>query len=365
MSDDGKVGVRLKSKWGDCDIGDLVAISVDEARDLVRRGIAGADSTTKFQPEAQTTIRVRFLRDSSGRRAGDVTHLSASVALSLMTAKVVVDADRFDYELAASLATKQIAFVPADLSGLMIGQAFLKFAIEDPRVQALGSCLTDEFSQFRRVFETGVFPGGLSSHQWPVVLDADRLAAIIARHAYGKFEASPTSVMRLVSAALADRYNSVTGLLCTGALLAVGTSAATFSSVPLRENEWTRPDRWIDLKTSDVWYREGATGKVFWMGVSLTLPAKPAGVQNGNGRRDVGGRPRKFAYDTLPQKLPILMSRKGRAETKAELIGWVQSLLALPCGTEPDEADVRKYLQANFSELYEDAGKNAGKNRPG
>ena len=77
--------------------------------------------------------------------------------------------------------------------------------------------------------------------------------------------------------------------------------------------------------------------------------------------RDPGGAPAKYLWESLPKQLPILMSRKGRPETKTELIGWVQDFLALPDGAVPDEADVRKYLKTNFPELYEDASKNAGK----
>ena len=77
-------------------------------------------------------------------------------------------------------AANPAPFAAADLGGLLIGEAFLKFVIRDPVVQAYRAKLLaevpSESSKWIKFFEKGMFLCSVPLPLWPLTISADELA---------------------------------------------------------------------------------------------------------------------------------------------------------------------------------------------
>jgi hypothetical protein len=218
-------------------------------------------------------------------------------------------------------------FKAADFDGRSVGQAFQELVIGDPAVKAAGERLCLKCPEFDPLFREGKFPiqiwqsksfrghrphpevnfgysdqkkywrgsrGVLSdlnrtstptrtkrpqfsfewNHKWPLALDAKELAQKLSgeddtnadywRHPFSDPISDAISL-------LADRHQRFFDLLRTGRLVAEGIFR-NGQELPLTGKEWGRPDRYLDVQSSDLCNKKGETWSVLWESVTLRFP---------------------------------------------------------------------------------------------
>jgi hypothetical protein len=239
-----------------------------------------------------------------------------------------------------ALDASRLVVNPVDLDGRMLGNAFVQHVLRAPSVQAAGHWLRLERPLFGDVFVDGRFPtcppprrtrrANLPSranvgtrkfwtvpvgempremvqrdqpsyasperswnHRWPVVLAAaDLTAAFNSQYEQGvAYRHDPTEGPPYhAGKALADRSEAFFDLLRTGQVIATGTSTKTHESVLISGEQWHRADKWIDVESNDVLFRESDTFEVWWSGVKL------------QSRQTVSGSVLLVSPDRLPTK---------------------------------------------------------------
>jgi hypothetical protein len=170
----------------------------------------------------------------------------------------------------AAHAAKHRALTAADLKGRRAGDAFIECVIRDPKVHACVAWLSLEFSDFGRLLTDNVFPSPLTVSKfgpplifdgikWPVILDQNKLSREIDRMAlsgewWNRSLAPPDETNSLFHAAqaIANQHKVFFDLLRGGELDAEGTSEATFSIQKIQNDQWNRPDRYLDVKVNDM-----------------------------------------------------------------------------------------------------------------
>jgi hypothetical protein len=223
----------------------------------------------------------------------------------------------------AALATSHAHFTAGDLGGLMVGEAFLKLVIRDPKVQAAGAWLYLERPVFLEVFTEGIFPkvrrvrhrrtnlptranvgyaklkehwGPLRhrtiqgsgytfserspnvrkwDHKWPMNLDAAELTEIFSAEydPNAQYQHDPTEgPIYHAAEALADRCSAFLDLIRAGQVVAIGTSTMTAGVISISGDQWTRSDKLLDIRSNDLFHKESGTCTIWWSGVQLRLP---------------------------------------------------------------------------------------------
>jgi hypothetical protein len=111
--------------------------------------------------------------------------------------------------------------------------------------------------------------------KWPVVLSAAELIEDFsaAYELNANYSHDPTEGPIYHAAnALADRCTAFFDPIRTGQLVASGTSTTTFGIVQIGEDQWSRPEKWIDMERSDLFHKESGPPSIWWSGVKLRLP---------------------------------------------------------------------------------------------
>jgi len=216
----------------------------------------------------------------------------------------------------------------------MVGDAFLKFVIGDPKVQAAGAWLCAEHPVFHEVFNEGRFPDPsqaqrvrqrrrrrdlpvranignaelkehwrtapvqaiqnsghtfagpasdfrLWSRKWPVVLRAADLAEIFrAEHdgnANYRHDRTEGPIYHAAQA-VADSHQAFFDLIRSEEVVTSGTSGRTLGAIQISAAQWSRSDKWIDTEGNDVFHKGADTCTVWCSGVQLRL-ARSAGAR--------------------------------------------------------------------------------------
>jgi hypothetical protein len=178
--------------------------------------------------------------------------------------------DKWEHLGGAAHAAQHRASTAADLKGHRVGDAFIECVIRDPKVHACVAWLSLEFSDFGRLLTDSEFPSPVTYSKfgpplifdgikWPVILDQDDLYKEFDRVALGgqfwnRQPASPDEANSLfhTARAIANRHKAFFDLLRGGELDAEGTSEATFSIQKIQNDQWNRPDRYLDVKLNDM-----------------------------------------------------------------------------------------------------------------
>jgi hypothetical protein len=212
----------------------------------------------------------------------------------------------------AALATNHALFTAADLGGLMVGEAFLKLVIRDPKVQAAGAWLYLDRPVFLRVFTEGIFPEqskvqrvrrrrtdlparanvgnakpkehwglprhvtvqssgytfpertptvGKWDHKWPMNLEVAELTEIFSAEydPNARYQHDPTEgPIYYAAQALADRCNAFFDLIRTGQVVAIGTSTRTAGVISISGDQWSRSDKLLDIRSNDLFHKNPA-----------------------------------------------------------------------------------------------------------
>jgi hypothetical protein len=157
-------------------------------------------------------------------------------------------------------ATAHLEIKPSDLDGCLLGEAFVKCVIKDPRVQAFGRWLCLEYPEFQPLFRAGLFPTPPKSpygpfvvvdgDKWPVVLDGAlsldfaRVASRGECHDYPSAPQVRTNSFFYTAMAIEDRAAAFFKLL-RGVDLTVSGLTDDFTSKAIPSDQWTRRDRYF------------------------------------------------------------------------------------------------------------------------
>jgi hypothetical protein len=265
----------------------------------------------------------------------------------------------------------------------MIGEAFLKLVIGDPKVQAAGAWLCLERPVFRKVFTEGMFPHDVGHAErssqtllgpfaepavrewdrtWPVVLDAAKLIEILsaeydvnANYAHDPAEGPIYHAAK----ALADQCKAFFDPIRAGQLVASGTSTKTLGTVGISDDQWSRSDRWIGLQDNDVFHKESDVQVVWWSGVKLRLP-KALGDKATRAPRTrpspKSRMPRKPVADAVAECLKEAGRDRDRGDQSYEALAHriapcMSRRLNKPYKTAPDLAALKKAVTRHFSNL--------------
>jgi hypothetical protein len=185
------------------------------------------------------------------------------------------------------------ADIEADrLDGLMIGAAFIKHVIKDPKVQACGAWLCLEYPEFGPLFSVGVFEGIKENSpygppvifrrdKWPVLqvdLSSD-FARVASRGECHDYMAAPeerSNSLSHTAHAIADRQRAFFDLFRNSELIAEGVSESLFTQA-IPADQWNRPDRYLDITLNDLLCIEpttsGFSSRRILNGVKLRLAA--------------------------------------------------------------------------------------------
>jgi hypothetical protein len=231
---------------------------------------------------------------------------------------------------AVSADAESIQFSATDVAGRMLGDAFLRCAIKDSKVQAFGERICSDYPIFRSLFASGLFPKlslnstfgplAVDAGKWPVVLSASDLLHSFERAARqatsrnlwsngGKAAASNAAQ------AIADRHKAFFDLLSGSEVIIDGLSEATGESVIIPHAHWKRTDRYLDVEQSDL--LSGVSRRMFG---SLKAKFGPAAIER---RTDIGN-----AYTTQllgPPLGPVMhpADAPGGSMPLFELVYWI------------------------------------------
>jgi hypothetical protein len=198
-------------------------------------------------------------------------------------------ADQWEQHCEAAHAATHDAITASDLDGCMLGDAFMNCVIYDSKVRACGEWLCLEYPEFRPLFDACFFPGQtinspygpwtiVTGDQWPVVLDANNLCWDLERVAsrgecHDRSPAPPTRSNSFfqTAQAIANRHKALFDLLRGPDVIAAGTSEATFSLESIQQDQWSRPDRYLDVKLSDLISIRPGKYRRMLSGIKVTL----------------------------------------------------------------------------------------------
>jgi hypothetical protein len=207
-------------------------------------------------------------------------------------------ADQWEQRYEAAHAATHDAITASDLDGCMLGDAFMKCVIHNSKVQACGEWLCLEYPEFGPLFDAGFFPGQtinspygpwsiVTGDKWPVVLDANNLCWDLERVAsrgecHDRSPAPPTRSNSFfhTARAIANRHNAFFDLLRGPDVIAAGTSEATFSLQSIQQDQWSRPDRYLDVKLSDLISIQPAEYRRMLSGIRVTLATRCGSAVN-------------------------------------------------------------------------------------
>jgi hypothetical protein len=244
--------------------------------------------------------------------------------------------------------TQHRAFRGPDLNGRRVGDAFIQFVIRDPKVLACVEWLCLEFANFRCLLSNGEFPSPLTTSRfgvplifegvkWPVNLDRDKLHNEIHRMALGgewwdRPLAPPDERNPLfhTARAIADQHKAFFDLLSGDEVTAEGTSEATFSIQKIQNDQWSRPDRYLDVKLGDLLFVEDTRSlRKICTGIKL----RSNSTKSEEGAAAIGAA-RKAKPDKGVKLHPNVESRgkRGPRPVTRERIG--QQMLAELCAGE-------------------------------
>jgi hypothetical protein len=238
-------------------------------------------------------------------------------------------------------ATEHRAFRGPDFNERRVGDAFIQFVIRDPKVLACVAWLSLEFANFRRLLSNGEFPSPLTISRfgaplifegvkWPVNLDRDKLHNEIHRVALGgewwnRPLAPPDERNPLfhTAQAIADQHKAFFDLLSGDELTAEGTSEATFSIKKIQNDQWSRPDRYLDVKLGDLLLVEDSRSlRKICTGIKLRLN----GTKSEEGAAAVAAR--KAKPDASVKLHPHVESRSKRGPRPVTRERIAQQMLA-------------------------------------
>jgi hypothetical protein len=183
----------------------------------------------------------------------------------------------------------------ADLERRKVGEAFVEYVIGDPKVQACGRWLCLECPVFEQLFCEGCFPkppqdgrgsAAIQGYEWPTTeIDAENLCGDIARVAkWHAYELPPTVQAAGVDSffqtaqAIADAHNAFFDVLRGPDVIGVTPSEATGTPVTIEGDRWGRPERFLDVKHSDLLAIEAGLRRRIWTGINLHLAPEPTTV---------------------------------------------------------------------------------------
>jgi hypothetical protein len=206
------------------------------------------------------------------------------------------------------------------IDGLMLGDAFVKCVIGDPKVQAYATWVYSEFGvkfpsspNVSQVYGPPVIREG---NKWPVILDARDICSDFERaHRDLSHLTSESSPLFHAAQSLADRHRAFFDLLRNSDVIAKGTSEATGAPVSVQSDQWSRPDRYLDVRLSDlvVVVDNGSWAlRRMVSGLKVSLPAG----SNGEVTRRVKGLPTATG-------LAVAMPTTRRQSTKAASVQGV------------------------------------------
>jgi hypothetical protein len=230
------------------------------------------------------------------------------------------------------------ADIEADrLDGLMIGTAFIKHVIKDPKVKACGAWLCLEYPEFGPLFSVGVFEGIKENSpygppvifrrdKWPVLQvdlcsDFARVASRGECHDYMAAPEERSNSLSHTAQAIADRHAAFFDLLRNSELIAEGVSESLFTQA-IPADQWNRPDRYLDIALSDLLCIEptisGFSSRRILNGVKLRLPPALKPASPSASIETIGSRP-AAKEKALPIKrgavIKVLLARGIRSKS--------------------------------------------------
>jgi hypothetical protein len=174
-----------------------------------------------------------------------------------------------------------VPFEAADLDGLMIGEAFMKYVIQDVEVQKLAPLIDRDEPYQRNVLDCGQFPGrDYNCFRWPVAeVEVEFLVQQFgsARPPNGFDYEFPRSV-RMASVFLSRRMNRLFSMLRGGELIGIGVFSATGQEIAVSETLWARPGLSIDIRTNDLIEDVGGRPETRWVSLKLLRPVDATDV---------------------------------------------------------------------------------------
>jgi hypothetical protein len=169
-------------------------------------------------------------------------------------------------------------FTAADLDGLTIGAAFMKFVVKDPEVQKRVLQAKSKRPDLTYGFDEGRFPDRDLSFRWPTDgVSAQYLIDLLRkpRPADGRRYRPILHEIESSAFRFANLLELFFDYLRSGEVTATGTYAASGAEIPVNKEHWERRGMFIDLGNSDLLEEVGGQMMPRWTGLRLSAAASP------------------------------------------------------------------------------------------
>lgn len=154
-----------------------------------------------------------------------------------------------------SLTASTAANVADELTGLSLGDAFIRYVLQDTAVVEISQKLLATKPSYASIFNDGVVPGPTTDFHWHLKYPAEIMATDFGRpimFMLGDPMHRPSDLESAVSVAIVAAMARFQGLLASGVLFAVGTFVGTGAEVAVGIGQWRRKDLAIDVENSAI-----------------------------------------------------------------------------------------------------------------
>lgn len=235
-----------------------------------------------------------------------------------------------------SIPTSTTENVANELDGLSLGDAFIRYVLNDPAAVEVRQQLLARKPTYASIFNEGVVPGPTIGFHWHLKYPAEIMAADFGRpimFMLGDPMHRPSDLESAVSATIVAAMARFQGLLASGVLTAVGTFVGTGAEVAVGIGQWRRKDLAIDVENSSICDEKC---EPIWTGVWLQTAEKRSGTAPATSNAS-GGR---------LEKTRTQIQTKKTSRDKCE--EWLLSVMSDPEAEPLPKDDLWKLAKAKW-----------------
>jgi hypothetical protein len=181
-------------------------------------------------------------------------------------------------------------------------------------------------------------------HEWPVVFNAEELVQTLSsedKMNAGYWRHPFKNLIRDAVSILADRHQRFFDRLRRGEIVAEGIFRNSGQELPLPGKEWDRPDRYLDVQSSDLLHKTDKTFSAVWESVTLRV------VKQDKRLKPRRPRPVDHALEQELKKLGLADGRHGQTDYEIACALVNQDLTGEALGQAIDRKrqQIKRYYQ--------------------